>query len=115
MMNKQYQQMHQLMQEAEAEMRNVGLWSGAPPSPEAMQSVMPFMYDTLRFHEWLQWVFLPRTRALMEAKRPLPANCHIHPLAEHSLGKLDVDTTKLLSIILSIDTTMNQTTGNTPE
>lgn len=114
-MNNQYQQLQQLMLEAEAEMRSAGLWSGSPPSPEAMQSIMPFMYDTLRFHEWLQWVFLPRTKALMEARRPLPANCHIHPLAEHELGKLEADTTRLLSVILSIDNNMNQTTGNTPE
>ena len=68
-MNNQYQQLQQLMLEAEAEMRSAGLWSGSPPSPEAMQSIMPFMYDTLRFHEGLQGVFLPRTKALVEARR----------------------------------------------
>ncbi|MFP5430173.1 MAG: YqcC family protein [Gammaproteobacteria bacterium] len=115
MMKQQYRQMQALMRQAEAEMRRAGLWSDMPPSATAMQSIMPFMYDTLRFHEWLQWVFLPRTQALMDAGRALPANCHIHPLAEHELGKLEVETGTLLAIVLAIDNTLNQTEGNTPE
>lgn len=111
-MNKQYEETNRLMQELEKEMRTAGLWSGMPPSAEAMQSVMPFMYDTLRFHEWMQWVFMPRTRALIEAGRPLPGNCHIHPLAEHELGKLDIETSRLLTIILDIDNTLNQSQGS---
>lgn len=99
----------QLMRELEAEMRTLGLWSGMPPSAEAMSSVMPFMYDTLRFHEWLQWVFVPRTQALIDAGRTLPGNCHIHPLAELELAKLDIEQGRLLEIILRIDTTMNLT------
>lgn len=103
-----YQQVRQLMQALEDEMRALGLWSGMPPSAEAMSSVMPFMYDTLRFHEWLQWVFVPRTQALIDASRPLPGNCHIHPLAEHELARLGMNTDKLLEVILQIDTIMNQ-------
>lgn len=107
--------MRQLMQELEDEMRALGLWSGMPPSAEAMSSVMPFMYDTLRFHEWLQWVFVPRTQALMDAGRTLPGNCHIHPLAEHELARLDIEQGKLLEIILRIDTTMNMHHGDQTE
>lgn len=107
--------MYQLMRELEGEMRALGLWSGMPPSAEAMSSVMPFMYDTLRFHEWLQWVFVPRTQALMDAGRTLPGNCHIHPLAEHELARLDLESGKLLEIILRIDTTMNMHHGDQTE
>lgn len=109
------QHMYKLMRELEQEMRTLGLWSGMPPSAEAMSSVMPFMYDTLRFHEWLQWVFVPRTQALMDAGRPLPGNCHIHPLAEHELARLDLESGKLLEIILRIDTTMNMHHGDQKE
>lgn len=102
------QRIRQLMQELEHEMRNLGLWSGTPPSAQAMNSVMPFMYDTLHFHEWLQWVFIPRTLALIDAGRTPPGNCHIHPLAEHELARLKLESGQLLATILQIDTTMNQ-------
>lgn len=104
----QHAAMRQLLAAMEAEMRAQGLWAGMPPTPEAMASVMPFMYDTLRLQEWLQWVFLPRTRALMEAGGPLPGNCSIHPLAEHELAKLEqVEVGRLLELIRQVDRVMS--------
>lgn len=101
--------MRALLADLEAEMRRRDLWSAQPPSPEAMSSVMPFMYDTLRLHQWLQWVFLPRTRALIDAGARLPGNCHIHPLAEHEFARLtEVETTGLLALIQRVDELMNQ-------
>lgn len=100
--------MQLLLQQLEAEMRRQKLWAGMPPTAEALSSLMPFMYDTLKTHEWLQWIFIPRTRALMEAGGRLPGNCNIHPLAEHQFSRLDnVETGRLLEIILAIDTLMN--------
>ncbi|MDF2445941.1 MAG: hypothetical protein K0S46_1177 [Moraxellaceae bacterium] len=100
--------MRNLLQEVEAEMRACGLWSAAPPSAAAMNSVMPFMYDTLRLHQWLQWVFLPRTRAVIDAGAALPGNCHIHALAEHEFARLeDIDTARLLDLVRQVDTLMN--------
>ncbi|MDQ8035844.1 MAG: YqcC family protein [Pedobacter sp.] len=107
-----HQQMLTLMQEVEAEMRRQGLWASYPPSPEAMASRMPFMYDTLKSYEWLQWVFIPRTRALIDARGQLPGNCNIHPLAEHHLaGRSDIDGSRLLELILQIDKTMSRNSG----
>lgn len=105
----QHQAMRTLLAALEAEMRARGLWAALPPSPAAMSSVMPFMYDTLRLHEWLQWVFLPRTRALMDAGGRLPGNCHIQALAEHEFAKLsEVDSGRLLELIGQVDALMNQ-------
>lgn len=106
--DERHRSMRALLCEVEAEMRASGLWSDAPPSPTAMASVMPFMYDTLRLHQWLQWVFLPRTRAVLDAGAVLPGNCHIHPLAEHEFARLeDFDTAKLLELIRQVDELMN--------
>lgn len=101
--------MRALLADLEAEMRRRDLWSAQPPSPEAMGSVMPFMYDTLRLHQWLQWVFVPRTLALIDAGARLPGNCHIHPLAEHEFAKLtDIDTVALLDLVRQVDELMNR-------
>lgn len=72
-------QLHQL----EAEMRTANLWGVTPPSEEALASTMPFMYDTLKVEEWLQWVFLPRLQALIDGGLALPGECSVQPLAEH--------------------------------
>ncbi|MDF3030935.1 MAG: hypothetical protein K0R03_1493 [Moraxellaceae bacterium] len=103
-----HQFMLELLRSVETELRSTGLWSAAPPSPAALASTAPFMYDTLRLHEWLQWVFLPRTRAVIDASSPLPGNCHIHALAEHEFARLqDVDTARLLNLIRQVDDLMN--------
>lgn len=103
-----HQFMLELLRAMETEMRAQGLWSTTPPAPEAMASVTPFMYDTLQLHEWLQWVFLPRTRAVIDAASPLPGNCNIHPLAEHEFARLlDTETSRLLDLIRQVDNLMN--------
>lgn len=100
-----------LLQALEAELRKQRLWSNTAPDVQAMSSVVPFMYDTLKLHEWLQWVFIPRTRAVIDARKNLPGNCTIHPLAEHEFSGLkEVDTFRLLELILDIDNAMNAAT-----
>lgn len=75
--------LRQQLQQLEAAMRAASLWSAQPPSETAMASTMPFMYDTLQIEEWLQWVFVPRLYALLDANASLPTSCSVHPLVEH--------------------------------
>ncbi|MDI1301147.1 MAG: YqcC family protein [bacterium] len=104
----QHARMLGLLQMLEDELRHQRLWAGTAPDARALSSVVPFMYDTLQLHEWLQWVFIPRTRAVIDARKNLPGNCTIHPLAEHEFTKLkESDTLRLLGLILDIDNLMN--------
>ena len=66
----------------ERELRTLDLWSVEPPVPEALASVEPFCVDTLRFEQWLQWIFLPRMKAIVEADHPLPQASGICAMAE---------------------------------
>ena len=53
----------------------------------------------------MQWVFLPRVHALLDAGAPMPGNCGIHPLAEHqwgTRGQLPLPS-KALALIEQID------------
>jgi uncharacterized protein YqcC (DUF446 family) len=104
----QHQKILALMLALESELRAQRLWSDIAPDAKAMSSVVPFMYDTLKLHQWLQWVFLPRTRAVIDARGNLPGNCSIHPLAEHEFARLkEMDTVKLLELIEEIDQAMS--------
>ncbi|MFA0791429.1 YqcC family protein [Microbulbifer echini] len=71
----------QLLQ-LEAELRLMALWQEEMPPAEALASSEPFCVDTLTLPQWLQFIFLPRMRQLVEGEMPLPQRCGIAPIAE---------------------------------
>jgi uncharacterized protein YqcC (DUF446 family) len=92
-----------LMTEIEQELRRQGQWEGRAPSPRALASPLPFCCDTLRFTQWLQWVFVPHTRALAESGRPLPSASGVRPMAEEALRGCTWDTGALLQLLGRFD------------
>jgi uncharacterized protein YqcC (DUF446 family) len=66
----------------ERELRVQGWWSSVSPSAEALASVEPFAVDTLDFEQWLQWIFLPRMKMILEQDLPLPNASGIQEMAE---------------------------------
>ena len=110
-----HHELREHLQQLEAELQVQKLWSITPPDPKALESTIPFMYDTLKIHEWLQWVYIPRLRALMDANGTLPHQSHVFPLAEHEWQeRIDFDKNHLLRLINRIDATLNGCTM-TPE
>ncbi|RMF19023.1 MAG: YqcC family protein [Gammaproteobacteria bacterium] len=87
----------------EQHMRDAGLWSDTPPAPEAFRSTVPFFADRMHLGEWLQFVFIVRIRALIEADAPLPGPCAIHPIAEEWLKSMERQHDALLEVIGEID------------
>lgn len=71
-----------LLIDIECELRRAELWHSEAPSAAAMASVEPFCVDTMDFSQWLQFVFLPRMRLLLDSHAPLPAQCDIATMAE---------------------------------
>ena len=90
--------------EVEATLRVHGLWDDATrPAGNALASTQPFCLDTLRFEQWLQWVFLPRMKHTLEHTRPLPAKSGIFVYAREYLSKRDPSTSNLLALIKRFD------------
>ena len=75
-----------------------------------MASTMPFMYDTLLVEEWLQWVFIPRLHALLDAQATLPSSCSVQPLAEHEWTQRFPNGAHgaALQLLAAIDATLSQ-------
>jgi len=96
-------QLADLILEIEAEMRRIGLWEATPPDEEALASLVPFCHDTLTFEQWLQWVFLPKMKQVVESGEDFPASSDIHPLAEYSFERLPHQTDRLLALLLQFD------------
>jgi len=97
----------ELLDELQAELVRLDLWEPMAPPPEAMASPLPFCADTLRFTQWLQWVFVPRTRAVLEGAAPLPSRSGIRPMAEEALAGCAWETETLIGILRAIDVTIN--------
>lgn len=74
----------EILLDIECELRRVRLWQEQAPSQEALASEQPFAVDTLAFHEWLQFILLPRMHHLVEGRLPLPESCAITPMAEET-------------------------------
>ena len=97
----------ELLVTMETELRQQNVWSALPPSPEAMAGDMPFCVDTMAFSQWLQWIFIPRMRALIDAKAPLPKGANITSYAEESLRFEAVDAAPILRILAALEGHLN--------
>jgi uncharacterized protein YqcC (DUF446 family) len=68
--------------QVEAALRTGGKWETRQPPQAALGSPVPFCMDTLSFEQWLQWVFLPRMKRILEQRRPLPRKSGILSYAQ---------------------------------
>ncbi len=84
------------------ELQNISLWQTSPPNPDAFLSEQPFAIDTMQAHEWLQWIFIPRMRALIESNANLPQFA-LHPYFEEALKDEETSTHNLLILIKQLD------------
>ncbi len=68
----------------EDELKRLQLWSYGKnrPKDEAFLSTTPFFMDTMKFHQWLEFVLIPRFSLIIENDEPLPSNVRIHPYAQ---------------------------------
>lgn len=75
----------QYLDELQQAMVKHQLWETTPPPAEALESDQPFCVESLSPTQWLQWVFIPRMHALIEAGAELPKNFAITPYLEEAL------------------------------
>ncbi|MAY40145.1 MULTISPECIES: YqcC family protein [Spongiibacter] len=87
----------------EAELRGIGHWDRVSPPVEALRSEQPFAVDTLRFNQWLQFIFIPRIRFLIEQEEALPGACSITPMAEEFYRGQRLPVAGLLDALARID------------
>ncbi|MDC9595639.1 YqcC family protein [Xenorhabdus anantnagensis] len=102
------------LQLIEAAMKTAGLWQNYPPKPESFESTEPFSIDTMSAEEWLQWVLIPRMRALIDQKASLPTAFAIAPYFEEVYKEEVERYLPLLEQLRALDNlfTGNLSTGN---
>jgi uncharacterized protein YqcC (DUF446 family) len=89
--------------EVESTLRTNGKWEQSQPSAKELTSSIPFCMDTLKFEQWLQWVFLPQMKTTLEQINPLPEKSDIFAYAKEYLHRDDPSTDNLLVLIKRFD------------
>ncbi len=87
----------------ERELRVQGWWEARAPSAQALSSQQPFCVDTLAFEQWLQWIFLPRMKQILEAGVALPSVSGIQPMAEQVYGGQAQKARELIKLLGEFD------------
>lgn len=77
-----YSETQRLLDRLQQQLQEHQLWQAQPPRAEAFESTVPFCYDTMHFEQWLQFVFIPKMQALLDAQLPLPSVISLAPMAE---------------------------------
>lgn len=106
-----YQQVQDLLEQLEAELKAVNLWQQQSPAPEALLSNQPFAVDTLDFHQWIQFIMIPRMQWLIAQRQPLPAQMAVSPMAVQVYKGQLKEHRQVIACLREIDTVV---TGNDP-
>jgi uncharacterized protein YqcC (DUF446 family) len=103
----------------EIEMRQARLWASTPPAASRIASDLPFCCDTLSFHQWLQWLFMPRMHEILEHGDPLPSASAILPYAEetlaHAADRAPGELAGLMFLLGEFDDLINRKTRRPPD
>ena len=70
----------------EAELRRLGYWREEPLPPGMYRFTQAFAMDTMPFPCWLQFVFIPRVRSIIEEKGKFPSGSMV---GTHAVRELD--------------------------
>ncbi|WP_459743826.1 YqcC family protein [Pseudomonas sp. 3A(2025)] len=87
----------------ERELRERGWWQSTAPDAKALSSQEPFSVDTLSFEQWLQWIFLPKMKIIIEQDQPLPRVSGIREMAEMVYVDRPEQARTLLSLLEQFD------------
>lgn len=99
----EYSRLQQQIAELEKRLQQVGLWQQEPIDPSALASQQPFAMDSMRFEQWLQFIFIPRFGMLLEHRLPLPEAMSLTPYAEEVFKTYAEPTETIIELLRAID------------
>lgn len=58
-------------------MKRIGLWQNQPLPPEAYDFRAAFGMDTMAYSQWLQFIFIPRVRGIVDEGGEFPSESNV--------------------------------------
>ena len=93
----------------ERELHVLGWWSEQMPPTDHLSSQQPFCVDTLAFEQWLQWIFLPRMKDIIEQGEQLPRVSGVREMGEMVYGERSEQANRLLGLLGAFDRLIGDT------
>lgn len=90
----------------ELELKKLQLWDLQTPTQGMLASKEPFSVDVLSPSQWLQWIFIPKMKKLIETQMDIPKPFSIAPYFEEAF-KDEADKNTLIDLIKHIDSIIN--------
>jgi uncharacterized protein YqcC (DUF446 family) len=86
----------------EADLKHIGYWRNEPLPPEMYQFTQAFAMDTMPFSCWLQFIFIPRVRSIIDVGGEFPASSMVAAQAVREFdGAAEAD--ELISALSDFD------------
>ena len=86
----------------EDELRRIGYWRNEPLPPEMYQFTQAFAMDTMPFSYWLQFIFIPRVRSIIETGGEFPRTSMVAAQAVREFDGVP-ETAELISSLSAFD------------
>lgn len=86
----------------ETELKRIGYWREEPLPPEMYQFTQAFAMDTMPFSYWLQFIFIPRVRSIIEEKGQFPRASMVAAQAVREFDGVP-ETSELISALSDFD------------
>lgn len=103
--------MHAIVEEKivaiEAEMRRIGLWQEEPLPKEAYDYTLAFAQDSMAFHQWLQFIFIPQVRKIAEEYEEFPKMSQVSTAAVRAFDGWD-KANRLITLLKEFDNLFTQ-------
>jgi uncharacterized protein YqcC (DUF446 family) len=91
-----------LLDEIEAELKQIGYWHSAPLPEEKFDNMGAFGMNTMAFSQWLQFVFLPQARKAVSGEREFPSESNVSVQAIREFDG-DPNAETLVSLLCEFD------------
>ena len=65
------------IEQIENEMKQAGFWQSEPLAPEQYDFRAAFAMDTMAFSQWLQFIFIPRVKEIIDTKGEFPSESQV--------------------------------------
>jgi uncharacterized protein YqcC (DUF446 family) len=92
--------------EIEAELKLLRRWAMSPLPPEKFENMGAFGCNTMTFEQWLQFVLIPRVRAIIQEKDAFPQGSMLGPYAIRVFDG-DLEIARLHNLLYELDEIVN--------
>ncbi len=86
----------------EAEMIRIGLWQSDPLAPDQYDFQQAFAMDTMAFSQWLQFIFIPRVRDIIQTPGEFPSSSSVGAQAVREFDGTS-EASELVSLLSEFD------------